>query len=410
MATERRQGWLLVLVATLTMAVSYVDRQVLAVLAPTVTKALAIDETSYGVLAGAFSLAYLVGAPLAGRWIDRVGARRGLLAAVIAWSLVSALHAVVPGFGVLFALRIALGLTESPSFPGAAQTVHRALPPEERARGFGVLFTGSSLGAIVAAPLATAVEARFGWRGAMVVTALVGLAWIPLWLGVAWSKSGRARLEPTAHAPAGEAPSFLATVRHPAVLRAMLLVFASAPVLGFALLWSSKFLVATFGLTQHELGRFLWLPPLCFDLGAVAFGDLAARRKAGTSPRVLVGVGALLTLTLALVPLAGGAWPAIGVVGLAVTGTGALYALLTSDMLARVPPSCISVAGGCSAAAQSLTYVVANPLIGKSVQATGSYTTVLLVLAAWVVPGVVGWLAWPAPPRHDGVGGQGMSP
>ena len=109
-----------------------VDRQTLAVLAPTVTQALGISEQNYGWLASAFSIAYLVGAPLAGRMIDAVGARRGLLGAVVVWSIVAALHALAPGFAVLFALRIALGLAEAPSFPGAAQTVHRALPRRAR--------------------------------------------------------------------------------------------------------------------------------------------------------------------------------------------------------------------------------------------------------------------------------------
>ncbi len=408
MTAERRQAWALVVVATLTMAVSYVDRQVLAVLAPTVTRALAIDETSYGWLTAAFSLAYLVGAPPAGRLIDRIGARRGLLAAVLLWSTVSALHALVPGFGVLFALRIALGLSESPSFPGAAQTVHRALPPEERARGFGVLFTGSSLGAIVAAPLATAVEAHVGWRGAMVVTALVGLAWVPLWLAVAWSPSGRSRLEtpvrePGNGAPTETTPSLIDTMRQPAVIRATLLVLGSAPILGFALLWSAKYLVTTYGLTQAEVGLLLWIPPLAFDLGALAFGDLASRRRHATSPRGLVAVGGLLSVTVALVPLAGGASAAVALISLSVVGVGAIYALVTSDMLARVPPSCVSVAGGSTAAAQSLAYVIANPLIGKSVQATGSYRTALGALSIALVPCLVAWLAWPPPARQDGL-------
>ena len=150
---SRRQAWFVALVATLTMAVSYADRQALAVLAPTVTRALAMSEQTYGWLLSAFSLAYMLGAPLAGRWIDRVGARRGLVASVLIWSAVAALHALVPGVAVLFVLRIALGLAESPSFPGAAQTVQRVLPIADRPRGFGVLFVGSSLGAMVVPPL-----------------------------------------------------------------------------------------------------------------------------------------------------------------------------------------------------------------------------------------------------------------
>src|SRR5262245_60181939 len=116
------------------MTVSYIDRQTLAVLAPEVTRELGISEAQYGWLAAAFSIAYLVTTPIAGWWIDRAGARRGLVWSLLAWSVVAALHALAPGFGVLFALRIALGITEGPSFPGAAQTVHRALPAAERER------------------------------------------------------------------------------------------------------------------------------------------------------------------------------------------------------------------------------------------------------------------------------------
>src|SRR5262245_36430369 len=131
---SRRRAWAVALVATFTMAVSYVDRQTLAVLAPAVCKALDINDTEYGWLASAFSIAYLVGAPRAGRLIDRTGSPRGLLWGVLIWSVVAALHALAPGFAVLFMLRILLGLAEAPSFPGAAQTIHRVLPAEERAR------------------------------------------------------------------------------------------------------------------------------------------------------------------------------------------------------------------------------------------------------------------------------------
>src|SRR5690349_7571527 len=126
------------------MAVSYFDRSVLGVLAPTVKRELDISATAYGWLGAAFSIAYLLVSPLAGRWIDRVGARRGLVGSVLLWTGVAALHALVPGFWVLFALRIALGVAETPTFPGAAQIIQRILPPASRARGFGLLFTGSS--------------------------------------------------------------------------------------------------------------------------------------------------------------------------------------------------------------------------------------------------------------------------
>ncbi len=121
--------------------------------------------------------------------LDRTGARRGLVFAVLAWSAVAAGHALVPSFAALVALRVLLGTAEAPSFPGAAQTIKRILPPAERSMGFGLLFTGSSLGAMIAGPLAIGILGfAGGWRLAFLGTSLVGLAWIPLWLFVTRSR------------------------------------------------------------------------------------------------------------------------------------------------------------------------------------------------------------------------------
>jgi hypothetical protein len=97
--------------------------------------------------------------------------------------------------------------------------------------------------------------------------------------------------------------------------------------------------------------------------------------------------------------MAGTPWGSIAICSVALAGGGGLFALLTSDMLARVPPSAVSLAGGCTAAAQSLAYIVANPLIGRTVQRTGSYSTVLTALAIWTIPGCLAWLLWKPPPR-----------
>jgi MFS transporter, ACS family, hexuronate transporter len=63
-------------------------------------------------------------------------------------------------------------------------------------------------------------------------------------------------------------------------------------------------------------------------------------------------------------------------------------------MLARVPRNAVSTAGGLIAAAQSLAYVVASPLIGRAVDALGSYTWIFIAVGLWVLPGCVAWLAW----------------
>jgi cyanate permease len=80
------------------------------------------------------------------------------------------------------------------------------------------------------------------------------------------------------------------------------------------------------------------------------------------------------------------------IAAVSLAGGGGLFSLATAEMMAQVPATRISAAGGITAAVQSLAYIVANPLIGLSVDHSKSYTPIFLALTAWVIPGTVGWL------------------
>lgn len=403
---SRRRAWLVAIAATLTMTVSYVDRQALAVLSVSVMEALHMTKQQYGWLGTAFSLAYLIGTPLGGWWIDRAGARRGLLVSVLAWSTVAALHAVVPGFGVLFVLRLALGIAEGPSFPGSAQTMQRILPPGDRERGFGVLFTGSSFGAMVVPPFASWVYRVAGWQVAfLVTTAAAGLLWIPLWYFATRSRDVRAQLDHRAAPETGAEgaadaaaprPRFGELVRHPIMLRALAAIFCAAPVFAFPTFWGASFLNTAFHVTQADVGHYLWLPPLVFDAAAITFGHLAARqrRPEGVPARGLVGTGVALCAALAVLPLARTPWQGTLGMSVAMAGSAVTYTLVTADLLARMPLGVASLASGILAGAQSLALIIVSPLIGRLVDARGSFDVAAIALGVWAVPGGIAWLVW----------------
>jgi ACS family hexuronate transporter-like MFS transporter len=393
--------------ATLTMAVSYFDRQALAVLAPSVTKALDISKTEFGWLTSAFSIAYLVATPLSGWWIDRIGARRGLVGSVLLWTVVAALHAVVPGFGMLFALRIALGVAEGPSFPGSAQTVQRILPPADRARGFGVLFTGSSIGGMLAPLVASALYDEWGWRIAFLGSALIGTVWLPVWLFWTRRPGVAAQLDGVDLVPAAQRaarPPLGDLLRHPALQRGVIAIFAVAPLFGIGLAWGALYLSTTFGVAQEDIGQYLWLPPLVFDAAAILFGHIASKqhRPSGEPPRLLVTIGMILGATLVLLPWATSPWSAVWLIGIAMGGGGIVYTLATADMLARMPPASVSFAAGTMAAAQSLALVIVNPIIGAMVDHLGNFDAVAIGVGLWTLPGCLVWLVWrpPAMPAH----------
>lgn len=401
----RARGWLVASVATLAMSVSYADRQVVAALGASVRKALGIDAAHFGVMAAAFSLSYLVVAPLAGMVVDRVGGRKGLAFALVAWTAVSAAHALVPTFAALFALRVLLGLAEAPSFPAAAQSVQRSLSDRDRSAAFGFLFTGSSLGAAVSAPLAIALDVRYGWRVAFLAASVAGLLWLPLWVVVTWPARVRERLAapraPDRPAEGARGPETTrAPWRDPSLWRGVLLVFASAPALMFLFVWMPQYLEIGRGIPKAALPQYVWLPPLAADAGMVGFGALAsAIDRRSPVARVnweLVIVAALLETALVLLPRTPGPWSAVACLAVSAAGGGGLYTLLTADMMARVDPARVSTAGGITAGAQALVYVVLNPVVGHWIDVSHSFDGSIVFLGAMALPGALLWSAWGA--------------
>ena len=415
-ASPRRGGWGVAIAATLGMSVSYIDRQTLAAIAPSVRTALAIDHAQYGWLLSAFSIAYFFGAPAAGAVVDRLGARRGFAVAVVVWSVIAGAHALVTSFAMLFALRIMLGAAEAPSFPAAAQAIRRSLPKTYRSAAYGLLFTGSSVGAMIAAPLGLSIEGSFGFRAAFLGTAIIGTAWIPFWLTM--TRADRIPSDEVEEADAGGAAaarsiyrgpearesttaSWFATMRSPPVLRAAVAVIGSAPAIMFVLNFSSQYLVEHWHMPRLSTRGYLVVPPLFFDVGAVGFGWWASRRErtrdaASRKTHVdLLLLSAALAALLALAPLAPSPAVAIAIFGAAGCGGGGIYVLVTADMLSRVPLGKTSSAGGMTAAAQSLAHIAAAPLVGMAIDRTHSYTTAMVVLGLVVLPTSAAFALWP---------------
>jgi ACS family hexuronate transporter-like MFS transporter len=389
------------------MSVSYIDRQTLAAIAPAVRSALTIDHTQFGWLLSAFSMAYLVGAPAAGVVVDRLGARRGFAVAVVVWSVVAGAHALVTSFAMLFALRVLLGAAEAPSFPAAAQAIRRSLPPSRRSAAYGLLFTGSSVGAMVAAPLALSIEGTYGFRAAFVGTTVVGLAWIPLWLGI--TRGHRIPVEEPRAPLVVPVPQarWIDVVRSPAVLRAVVAVIGSAPLLMFVLNFTPQYLVEQWHLPSLGTRWLLVVAPLMFDVGAVGFGWWASTRERVGRSGTGTGSGerkthvdlflgaAVMAVMLVFAPLAPSPTIAVIIFGVAACGGGGIYVLATADMLGRVPLGSTSSAGGMTAAAQSLAHIIASPLVGMAIDRTHGYSAALLGLGLAVIPTSLAFALWP---------------
>jgi ACS family hexuronate transporter-like MFS transporter len=389
--TSDRKGWAIAFAAMAAMAISFFDRQTFSVLAPRITSELHISNASYGWLGSAFAWAYLLGSPIAGRIVDRVGARRALVVSIVIWSSVAALHAAASGFVALLVLRAALGLSESPSFPGAVQAMSRSLPKKQVTRGVSLVFVGISVGSLVAAPVATLLAARFGWRMAFVGTAAVALVWVPVWLWVAYRKPARDTLDFREPDAATTHVARRAVLANTHVLRALIALAAAGPVGAFADAWEAKFYADQLHVPDMMRGAYLIVGPICYDLGILAFAEMGTRLGSRRIPFAIaasLASGGFIAVSFARTPVV-----AATCLGLHAAGRGGLMALLLAEMVASIPKRIVSTASGVIAGARGLVAAIVTPLIGYSLAHIG-YSGVLLVLGAWTLPGSLVWLLW----------------
>jgi predicted MFS family arabinose efflux permease len=255
---------------------------------------------------------------------------------------------------------------------------------------------------MIAAPLASFMFVQVGWRAAFLGTAAVGMLWVPLWLLVTGMRGAPAQLD--ARGDLQARVPVLELLRHRLVLRGFVGVLAAALPATLFHGWGAKYLVRTFAVQQADIGHYLWVPPLAMDVGAILAGDLLSRSKRELEPpRVLFAIAALCAGGIGLLQLAATPWQGTAAIAIGTFGGGAMYSLVTGDLLRRVPPDQVSTVGGVLAGAQSLMLIVANLLVGVAVDAYGNYDLVASVTAAWVVPGALVWLVWrPIPFTRSG--------
>jgi ACS family hexuronate transporter-like MFS transporter len=253
---------------------SYVDRNVLAILSPTILRETHLTATDYTLAISAFSVAYLIGNPVWGLLLDRFGVRMGVSLAAAIWTCASALHAQATGL-VTFALaRAVLGFGEGATFPGGMRTATQTLEPERRARGVALAYSGGSLGAVLTPILVAPIAARWGWRGAFYATGFLGVVWLIVWAIV----SPRPELGATSEEERTPPPS---------LYDGSILGFAAAYAFGgfplaFVLYAAPLYFARGLGQTQTTIEHVLWLPPLGWEIGYFFWAwilDRGARRQ-----------------------------------------------------------------------------------------------------------------------------------
>lgn len=265
--------WIPAATMLLVSLISYIDRNTLALLAPTILRETKLNGEEYGWVISAFSLMYMAGNPLWGKLLDHFGLRWGMMGAVSVWSVASAAHALARGFwGFAFA-RAALGFGEGATFPGGLRAVVQTLPPSQRSRGIAVAYSGGSLGAVVTPLIITPVAVWWGWRAAFLFTGLMGACWLAVWAVV----SRRPEIR-TKHVSQTQPAPFCFSDRR--VWGFMALYALGALPLAFVLYGAAIYLGQALGKSQASIGKVLWIPPLGWEAGYFFWGTVVDKLTA----------------------------------------------------------------------------------------------------------------------------------
>jgi len=170
---------------------SFVDRQVLAILSPTILADTGLTNQNFTDAASFFFLAYTISNPVWGSILDYIGLRRGMLLAVAIWTVASMSHAWMTTFVGFAAARAVLGFGEGATFPGGLRTAVESLPTTLRARGIALSFSGGTIGAVMMPLLLGPLAIQYGWRIAFLATGGLGVIWLLIWSAIARASSSQ---------------------------------------------------------------------------------------------------------------------------------------------------------------------------------------------------------------------------
>jgi len=202
-ADARREGgwyaWYVCLVLMLLLAISYMDRSVLALLVVPIEAVFDVRDTTMGLLQGAaFAVVYVIFAfPLA-RLADRGNRRNLIVYGVMFWCAATVCCGLAQSIQQLFVARMSVAAGEAVLMPAAVSILADYFGPTARARALSVYSIGLYLGSGLALGGGGVLMKAFGpagavvpllgvlasWQLVFILLGLAGLFVVPALLGV----------------------------------------------------------------------------------------------------------------------------------------------------------------------------------------------------------------------------------
>ncbi len=288
-----RYAWSVTALLTAAYVISFIDRQVLALLVEPIKADLDLSDTQMSLLMGlAFGIFYTVlGIPIA-RLADRYSRRSIISVGIALWCFATAACGLARSYAHLFVARVGVGVGEASLTPSAMSLISDYFPPHSRGRAIAFYNMGISVGvgiamllggvivgyAQTAPPLALPfIGTLKPWQAVFMIVGLPGLVLAVLMLGI----REPARKELLAGT---ERPAFSFVLRYLAArwrtYATLFLGMSVVTIIGYAYFsWIPTMFIRTWGWSIRDVGLAYGLIMLIFGpLGVNFAGWLADRR------------------------------------------------------------------------------------------------------------------------------------
>ena len=371
--------------------ISYVDRQVLSLLAKTLETHIGWTADEYGNITSAFAIAYAVGLLGAGRLLDKFGTRITFAAAVTVWSAAAMMHAWATTAFTFGIARVLLGFGESANFPACIKTVAEWFPKRQRGTATGIFNSGANIGAVATILLVPWLAEKWGWQSAFIATGAVGFVWVALWMLLYRQPELHPKVSVEELAMIqSDPPDKMESVpwRHVFPKKETwafaLGKFFTDPIWWFFLFWLPKYLQDTYHLSLMDVRIPMLIVYNASTIGSVGGGWLSGNFisrgwSLNASRKTAMLVCAICVVPVLYAPYAKNMWVVVGIFSLAMAahqGWSANLFTTTSDMFPRVAVGSVV---GIGAAAGAAGNALMLKLAGLVVTWTGSYFILFMI-------------------------------
>ncbi len=304
---------------------SFIDRNVMAVLIGPIRQDLHISDFQYSLLHGfAFSMFYIVlGIPIA-RLADRTNRKWIVTIGIFFWSIMCCACGLARSVAMLFIARIGVGVGEAALSPPAFSMLSDLFPPEKQARAFGIYSLGVTVGGGLSAIVGGFVYQYFSttggatlpllgqigaWQMTFITVGAPGLI-IVILLSLIREPERRTDRDPVATGTGTslrEVWSYLK--QHRRIYIGLMGSNALLTIMTYGMLaWYIEFLIRTYGMPREAAGlQFGLINIVVGSLGAIAIGWLVqpmVRRGIIDAPvRMMLIIAGLVLIPTALGPL-----------------------------------------------------------------------------------------------------------